>query len=672
MLYFPIIVSLSAVAFVLFLIKRIKIAPSGSSEMVKISNYIQEGAKAFLKRECKTISFFIIPLVLVLYFFLRWEIALGFIIGAILSLAVAYVGMTTAIKAGLKTTEAARKSAKEAMVIAFRGGSVTGLLVVAVALLGIGILFFLFGQDPSLLVGFGLGASLTALFAQLGGGIYTKGADVGADLVGKVEKGIPEDDPRNPAVIADLVGDNVGDCAGRGADLFESFSDNIIGAMILGSVFALTLGPQALIFPLLVGSIGIVATIIGILSIRGSKKPLQNILISFGITAGICLLGFYFLTVKFMGNINFFYCASLGLGSSFVMALIVSYYTGIDQKPVREVAKASEKGAGLNLITGFAYGLESAVWPLLLVGGVITAAFFICGGGINGIYGIAVAGMGILSTTGIIMSSDAFGPISDNAAGIAELSGITKEVEEKTHVLDAAGNVTKAITKGYAMGCAALTTMILFFAYIFKACDKLGIHFSSINDVVINLANPMIIVPVFIGGTLPFLFSALSIKAVGKTAFQMVEEVRRQFREIPGLMEGKARPNYAQCVDISTKNALKEMIAPTMIGLISPIVVGLIFGVWGLAAYLISVTVVSVLLAVFMYNSGGLWDNAKKYIEAGHFGGKGTKAHEAAVIGDTFGDPLKDTAGPSLHILKKLQSIIAITLLSFFIAHALL
>ncbi len=666
------IVGFVAMLIVGIIAKFLEKEEKGTEKMQEIASYIQEGAMAFLKREYKTMSLFIIVLALLLYFFLGWEITLGFIIGTFFSLLAAWIGMNIAVRANVRVANAARKSAGKAAKIAFYGGSVTGLSIVGLSLIGIGLLFFLFGKDPALLVGFGFGASLAALFAQLGGGIYTKGADVGADLVGKVEKHIPEDDPRNPAVIADLVGDNVGDCAGRGADLFESFSDNIIGTMILGTAFYLMYGLKGIIFPLLVGTLGVIATIIGIFSVRDWKDPIKSIFKSFGITALICLIGFYFLTVKFLNNINFFYCALLGLFSSIFIALIVQYYTGARNKVVKEIAKASEKGTSINLITGFSYGLESAVWPLLLIAIVITVSYFICGKGMEGIYGIAVAAMGILSTTGIIMTSDTFGPICDNAGGIVEFSGISEEVRERTEILDAAGNVTKAITKGYAMGCAALTAVSLFFAYIFEASKILGINFSSINDVVINLVNPTVIVPMFIGGALPFLFSALSIRAVGKTAFEMVKEVKRQFKEIPGLMEGTAKPNYSKCVDISTKNALKEMTLPTLIALIVPIIVGFVFGIWGLGAYLISVTIVSVLLAVFMYNAGGAWDNAKKYIEAGHFGGKGTPAHAAAVIGDTFGDPLKDTAGPSLHILIKLQNIVAITLLSLFILYSLL
>jgi len=657
---------------VAILSRYIKKEKVGTKRMKEIASYIEEGAYAFLKREFKTILYFIVILSILLLIFLKWEIALGFLVGSFLSLTAAFIGMSIAVKANVRTANAARKSAEKAMEIAFRGGAVTGLSIVGMSLFGLGILFFAFGKQPNLLVGFGFGASLAALFAQLGGGIYTKAADVGADLVGKVEKNIPEDDPRNPAVIADLVGDNVGDCAGRGADLFESFSDNIIGAMILGSGFLFMYGSKGIIFPLLMESIGVVATIIGILSMKSGKDPMKSIYLSFGVTSVLCLIGFYFLAVNFMEDLSLFYCASLGLASSFIVALIVLYYTGMGKKVTREIAKASKSGAAINLITGFSYGLESAAWPIILIGVVMIISYLISGGGLHGIYGIATAAMGILSTTGIIMTSDTFGPISDNADGIAEMSGIKKEVEEKTEVLDAAGNVTKAVTKGYAMACASLTSVVLLFAYILEASKGLEISFSSINDVVINLVNPAMIVPMFIGAAIPFLFSALAIRAVGRASFKMVEEVRRQFKEIKGLMEGKAKPDYSRCIDISTKYSLKQMILPTLLSLIVPIMIGFAFGVWGLASYLLSVTIVSVLLAVFMYNAGGAWDNAKKYIEAGNFGGKGTKTHAASVIGDTFGDPLKDTAGPSLHILIKLQNIIAITLLPLFITYALI
>jgi K(+)-stimulated pyrophosphate-energized sodium pump len=529
----------------------------------------------------------------------------------------------------------------------------------------------MFKENPELLVGFGFGASLAALFAQLGGGIYTKGADISADLVGKVEKKIPEDDPRNPAVIADQVGDNVGDCAGRGADLFESFSDNIIGAMILGLVFIPIYGFNAVIFPFLIASVGIIASIAGIFAVRGGKDPIKSLYFGFLITGMICVIGFYTLSMLVMKDIDIFYCLLLGLSASLLVAVIVTYYTSIDRRVTRKIAEESQSGPAFNLLTGFSYGLESAVLPVLVIAFVTIVSYHLYGGGLRGVYGIAAATMGILSTTGIIMASDTFGPISDNAQGISEMSGIKKRMRKSVETLDAAGNVTKAITKGYAMTTCVLTAVLILFAYLTEAAHDTGIEVTHLADIVVNLARPHVIVAMFIGGTIPFLFSSLAIRAVEKTAHRMADEVRRQFREIKGLMEGKAKPDYSRCVDISTKYALKEMILPTLIALIAPVLVGFVLGIWALAAYLIAVKLVSGLLAMFMYNTGGAWDNAKKYIEDGHLGGKGTKTHAAAVIGDTFGDPLKDTAGPSLHILVKLQNILAITLLPLFIAYAI-
>jgi len=677
------VLSLVVVALVSLWILR---QDEGTERMKEIASFIQEGARAFMKREFRTIAYFIVILAILLYF-IGWQISVGFVVGSILSLIAAYIGMSIAVQANVRTANVARKSAGRAVKVAFLGGSVTGLSIVGLSLIGVGGLYILFGRDPSLIVGFGFGASLAALFAQLGGGIYTKAADVGADLVGKVEKKIPEDDPRNPAVIADQVGDNVGDCAGRGADLFESFSDNIIGVMILGAAFSIILGEKFIIYPLVAESIAVIGVIIGVLLFRGGKDPMKSIYTSFAIATIISLIGFYWLGVYYIGDIAIFYASAIGLISSFIVAVLILYYTG-NYKPVKEIAKASKSGAAINLIHGFAYGLESAVWPMILIAVVIVVSYFITGGGVRGIYGIAAAAVGILSTTGIIMSADTFGPISDNADGIAEMSGISDEVADTTEVLDAAGNVTKAVTKGYAMACATITSIVLLFSFILEAAvkyykislfdvnsllmGKLSTDFELIHKIIASVYDPYIIVPLFIGSAVPFLFSALAIKAVGRGAFEMVNEVRRQFREIKGLLEGKAKPDYARCVDISTKTALKEMIPPTLLGLITPVVIGFIFGVKGMTAYLIGVTLVAVLLALFMYNVGGAWDNAKKYIEAGNFGGKGSDAHAAAVIGDTVGDPLKDTAGPSLHILIKLQNIIALTLVALFVAYALI
>jgi K(+)-stimulated pyrophosphate-energized sodium pump len=514
------------------------------------------------------------------------------------------------------------------------------------------------------------------LFAQVGGGIYTKAADIGADLAGKVEARIPEDDPRNPAVIADLVGDNVGDCAGRGADLFESSADNLVCTMIIGLAFVSTYGWYAVLFPLLLRAIvGPVSTTIGVFSVRkwGKRNPLTSLNIGL-FSAGISdLILFYVLSIWLMGDIRFFYCLSLGLLAVLIISLIVQYYTGINRGPVKKIAEASQTGASLNILTGFSYGLESAVLPMVLIAAVMLSAYQILGGGLLGIFGIAMTTLGMTEMKGMIQSIDTFGPISDNAAGIAQMSGLSGETRESLDSLDAAGNVTKAITKGYGLTKCVLSSVVMLFAYIFVLTQYQGITLTNLSDIALylNLSNPAVIAALLIGASVPFLFSALIIRATSRAASKMVDEVRRQFKEIPGLLEGKAKPDYSRCVDISTKYSLKQMVLPTSVGLISPIIIGFTFGVWPLAAYLLGVTIVGALLAVFMFNSGGAWDNAKKLIEAGHYGGKGSSAHSAAVKADTVGDPLKDTAGPSLHILIKLQNILSITLLPLFLAYAI-
>ncbi len=507
-------------------------------------------------------------------------------------------------------------------------------------------------------MGFGFGASLAALFAQLGGGIYTKAADIGADLVGKIEAGIPEDDPRNPAVIADQVGDNVGDCAGRGADLFESFSDNIICAMVLSTLF-IGLGKHAVLFPLLTQAVGVIATIIGVFLVRSWRglSPLASLNLGYFTTGVICAIGFYVASTRLLHNLNIFYSALSGLAASLAVGVVAQYYTGVGWRPVRKIAESSRRGAAINIIMGLAYGLQSTFFPVVIIAAVILFSYFIAGGGIQGFYGIVAATLGILSTTGIIMSSDTFGPIVDNADGIAEMSGIKDEVGESLEALDAVGNTTKALTKAYAMACAGLSAVVIFITYL-----KISGLLNTGSDILptINVVNPKVLINLFIGGVLPFLFSALAIGATGKTAFLMVDEVRRQFREIEGLLEGKAKPDYARCVDISTKNALKEMFFPTLLAILSPMVIGLLFGRESLGALLLGQTLSAIALAPFFINVGGAWDNAKKFIEAGSFGGKGTETHAAAVVGDTVGDPLKDVAGPSLHIFTKLINMTAL------------
>jgi len=660
----PVIIGVIALAFVQFLYYSVSREDAGTERMREIASYIQEGANAYMKRQYTTIAYFILALAVVIGVTRGSLSALSFLIGSGLSLVAAYIGMNAATRANVRTAAAAMKSPGKALKIAFWGGAVMGVAIVGLSVLGIGGLYVTFrtllgGAEEAALeaiVPFGLGASLAALFAQLGGGIYTKAADIGADLVGKVEVGIPEDDPRNPAVIADQVGDNVGDCAGRGADLFESFSDNIIGMMILGLAFMAKYGEAGVLFPLLAESLGVLSTIVAILLIREeTDNPVKTINMALLTAGALNAVAFYFLADRMLGDPGLFESAVLGLAASLFVGLIVQYYTGTGYRPVRDIANASRFGPALNVITGLAVGLESAFLPLIVISVVVAAAYFLAG-----LYGIAAATVGILSTTGIIMASDTFGPISDNAAGIAEMSGLSDEIRSSLDVLDAVGNTTKAITKGYAMACAVLSAFVLFAAYL-QSISSGG------STVAIDIGDPYILVGLILGGTLAFLFSAMAIRAVGRTASEMVAEVRRQFREIPGLLEGKAKPDYAKAVDISTRHALREMIPPTLITLAAPIAVGAAFGVKPLGAFIVGGTIVGGLLAVFMINAGGALDNAKKLIESGLHGGKGSDAHKAAVVGDTVGDPLKDTAGPSLHIFVKLITIVALTFAPLFL-----
>ena len=672
---------------------------AGTERMQEIAHFIQVGANAFLRREFLTISPFVVILALLLFIAMpdgNWQIALGFVFGAALSMLAVYVGMNAAVRANTRTTAAARSSAARALLIAFRGGGVMGLSIVALNLLGISLLALLYGVDPAhpenvhLLVGFGFGASFSALFAQLGGGIFTKGADIAADLVGKVEQGIPEDDPRNAAVIADQVGDNVGDVAGRGADLFESGSDNLIGTMIVGLTFLPTYGWAAVVFPLLSRAIGAIGAVLGVLVVRGTEKrnPIVSMNLGFLTTALFSVVSFYFISIYVMHEIRLFYCLTLGLVTAILVSLLVQFYTGITQKPVKQIAEAGLSGVAVNLIYGFAWGMESAVILKILVAVVNVIAFYIMGGGLPGIMGVTAATLGITEMKGIIMAADAFGPIADNSSGIAEMAGLGPQVRRAGDVLDAAGNITKAITKGYGMSCALMTSVVILFAYLLSAAELVGASSESLASFVtfggvdpegaalqivrgLNLAHPLNLAALMIGSTIPFLFTSQAMKAVGRTAFRMVDEVRRQFREIPGLLAGRATPEYSRCVDIGTRHALREMVAPTLVGVIFPVAVGFLMGPWALAFYLIGVKVIGATLAIFMFNAGGAWDNAKKYVEEGHFGGKGSEPHKAGVIGDTFGDPLKDTAGPSLHILIKLQNILGLTLLPLFYTYHL-
>jgi K(+)-stimulated pyrophosphate-energized sodium pump len=687
-----------ALAVVVVLYQWLRKQEAGTERMQEVACFIQIGSNTFLRREVLTIAPFVVVLALLLLIAMpkenNWQVALGFVVGAALSMLSVYIGMNAATRANVRTTAAARFSAAQALLIAFRGGGVMGLTIVALNLLGISVLSLLFGVSPAhpehvhRLVGFGFGASFAALFAQLGGGIFTKGADIAADLVGKVEQGIPEDDPRNAAVIADQVGDNVGDVAGRGADLFESGSDNLIGTMIVSLTFIPTYGWAVVLFPLLSRAIGAVGAVLGVLAVRGAEErnPIVSMNIGFLVTAAFSIVSFFVLGNYVLHDVRLFYCLTLGLVTAIVVSLLVQFYTGITLRPVRQIAEGGLSGVAINLIYGFAWGMESAVMLKILVAVVNVIAFYIMGGGLPGILGITAATLGLTEMKGIIMAADAFGPIADNASGIAEMAGLGSQVRRAGDVLDAAGNIAKAITKGYGMSAALMTSVVILFAYLLSAAELAGAGPESLASVVtfggadpegmaldivrgLNLAHPLNLAALMIGSTVPFLFTSQAMKAVGRTAFRMVDEVRRQFREIPGLLAGEAVPEYSRCVDIGTAHALREMIAPTLVGVIFPIAVGFLMGPWALVFYLIGVKVIGATLAIFMFNAGGAWDNAKKYVEEGHLGGKGSSAHEAGVIGDTFGDPLKDTAGPSLHILIKLQNILGITLLPLFYAY---
>lgn len=643
---------------------------TGSKEMQKISAAIQEGAMAYLNRQYKTIAIVAIILAVLIFVLLPDgdKIAIGFLVGAISSAIAGYIGMNVSVRANVRTAHAASGGLQKAMYVAFRGGAVTGLAVVGLALLGTSGFYILYG-DVDLVVGFGFGASLISLFARVGGGIFTKAADVGADLVGKIEAGIPEDDPRNAAVIADNVGDNVGDCAGMGADLFETYVVTVLASMLLGSLI-IDKFPNAVLYPLMLGSSAIIASIISVFFVKiGSDNKIMKALYK-GVagSAIISLVFFYFITDMLMNDMRIYLAAVIGIIIMVLMVVFTEYYTSTSFRPVKTIAAASKTGAGTNVISGLAIGFESTALPLLAIVAGILASYLVVGGAADpsvGLYGIAVAAAAMLSTTGMIVALDSYGPITDNAGGIAEMAGMPSKVREVTDALDAVGNTTKAVTKGYAIGSAALGALALFADYKSKV---------SPDGVALNLSldQPVVLVGLLIGGLLPFLFTAVTMQAVGKAAVKIVDEVRRQFKEIPGIMEGTAKPEYGKCVDIVTVAAIHEMVIPGFLAIVVPLIVGLLLGPSALGGLLIGLIVAGLLLALTMDNGGGAWDNAKKFIENGEYGGKGSDAHKAAVVGDTVGDPFKDTSGPALNALIKVVNMIAILFSALFIGKGLI